>query len=230
MPNRAAALTWEQLEPHSTSGSARERILLAALRIADSDGLEAASIRRVASELSMRPMSIYSYVASKEDLLDLMVNQVVGEVVLEQMPATDWRSAVRAIADRSHTTFLKHPWILQASGPTRRVGPNTLRHAEQLLDALAPLGLTARDAWAAASTVNDYTLGHAQRLLNAAGVPAERYPNLDPAAFPHLSAALGDGAHSRDESTFHSGLSTVLDGIALRHATTADDDDDELPA
>src|ERR671934_1217855 len=127
-------------------GLTRDAIVAAAIAVADDDGLDAVSIRRVAGELGVRPMSLYTHIASKEDLLDLMVNEVVAEALVPEPLPEAWRAAVREIAVRSHDAFVAHPWTLQAFSQRPRVGPNTLRHAEQSSAAVAGLGLDAQTA------------------------------------------------------------------------------------
>jgi len=219
MPNRASPLTWEERGAAPARGLTREAIVRAAVALADRDGLDAVSIRRVAAELGARPMSLYSHIAAKDDLLDLMIDAVVGEVVLDGEPPGDWREALRQIAQRSHAAFVAHPWMLEASGRRGALGPSALRHAEQLLAAVAPLALGARDAWAVAGLLNDYTLGHALRVAHAAaGSSRGRYPAIDAETFPHLAGALAAGGLDRDEATFAAGLEAVLDGIERRFA------------
>jgi AcrR family transcriptional regulator len=198
------------------SSLSRVAIVSAALQLADAEGLDAVSIRRVAAALGARPMSLYTHIAAKDDLVDLMADAVVGEVLVDDPPAA-WRDALRTMAERSWRTFVAHPWLLAASARRRPLGPNALRHAEQLAAAVAPLDLPPRDAWAILEIVNDYTLGHALRVAHDArdgAVPP--FPEIDPEAFPHLVKALGSGAVQPREATFAAGLEAVLDGIERR--------------
>src|SRR3954449_4175411 len=96
------------------SSLSREAIVAAALALADAEGLDAVSIRRVAAALGARPMSLYTHIAAKDDLVDLMADAVVGEVLVEDPPA-GWRAALGAMAERSWRTFVAHPWLLAAS-------------------------------------------------------------------------------------------------------------------
>src|SRR3954465_5291782 len=214
MPNRAPDLVWDDpaAEP-AEPGLRGAAIVRAAIELADAEGLDAVSIRRVAAALGARPMSLYTHIAAKEDLVAPMADAVVGEVVVGDPPA-GWRAALRAMAERSWRTFVAHPWLLAASARRRPLGPNALRHAERLAAAVAPLGLPPREAWAVLEVVNDYTLGHALRVAHDAkdgAVPP--FPEVDPEAFPHLVKALGAGAVQPREATFAAGLEAVLDGI-----------------
>jgi AcrR family transcriptional regulator len=185
----------------------------AAVELADREGLDAVSIRRVAAALSVRPMSIYTWITSKDELLDLMAEAVVGEVVVTRPLPTDWRGAVEAIALQSHRVFVAHPWLAEISQRRPDLGANALRHAEQLLAAIAPLNLSPEATWQALFVINDYTLGHAVRVAHAPPLSAGQYPPFDPQQFPHLARAL-DGVRRRGEDTFLAGLQRVLDGIA----------------
>jgi AcrR family transcriptional regulator len=194
----------------------RQAIVATAIAIADHEGLAAVSIRYVAARLATRPMSLYTYIAAKEDLLALMADEITGEVILSDPLPDDWRPALRMIAQRSHEVFVAHPWVLEIAGRRARLGHNAIRHAEQLLSAVAPLGLSAPDAWSVLSIVNDYTLGHAMRVTQSAKEPAVGYPQFDVAAAPHLARALPTAELRRDRDTFETGLDTVLDGIERR--------------
>jgi AcrR family transcriptional regulator len=144
MPNRAPELVWEEVSDGSLT---RAAIVLTAMEIADGEGLDAVSIRRVAARLGVRPMSLYTHIASKEDLIALMLNEAVAGVLLPEPLSEDWREALRAIAHRSYHEFLAHPWALEALGRASRIGPNLQRHGEQSEAAVAPLGLARDDAW-----------------------------------------------------------------------------------
>jgi AcrR family transcriptional regulator len=219
MPNRAPSeLVWDAPAPSGNRGGGltREAIVAAAIAVADTEGLDAVSIRRVAGDLGVRPMSLYTHIASKEDLLDLMVNEVVAEALVPEPLPDDWRAAVREIAVRSHDAFVAHPWTLQAFSQRPRIGPNTLRHAEQSSAAVAGLGLDPRTAATLLAVVDDYALGHAMRAIftpheaKLRELVDERLSKVDPSDFPHLTA--GEVALPRDHS-FELGLEALLDGL-----------------
>lgn len=158
-------------------------------------------------------MSIYTYITGKDELLDLMAEAVVSEVLVEQPLPDDWRAAVEAIAIQSHRVFVAHPWLAAISQQRPDLGTNAVRHAEQLLAAIAPLDLPAEEAWEVLFLVNDYTLGHALRLAHAPPPAAGSYPSFDAQQFPHLAQTLA-GARRRSADTFLAGLRRLLDGIA----------------
>ena len=220
MPNRAPAeLDWNAPTPDPGRGLTRDAIVAAAVAIADRDGLRAVSIRRVAGELAIRPMSIYTHVASKDDLVDLMVNEVVGEVLLPEPLPQDWRAAVSAIAHRSYDAFLAHPWTLQAVGERPQFGPNTLRHVEQSLAAVAGVGLEPETASIILGVIDAYTHGQAMRV---ALIPDEdglretlekTLRTADPDDFPHLAQATAGAVLGPHLDAFETGLEALLDGF-----------------
>ncbi len=158
-------------------------------------------------------MSIYTYITSKDELLDLMAEAVVSEVLVKQPLPNDWRTAVEAIALQSHHVFVAHPWLAAVSQQRPDLGANALRHAEQLLTAIAPLALPAQEAWEVLFLINDYTLGHALRVAHAPPPTAGNYEPFDAQQFPHLAETL-HGARRRSDETFLTGLGRILDGIA----------------
>jgi AcrR family transcriptional regulator len=198
-------------------GLTRDAIVAAAIAVADQDGLDAVSIRRVAGDLEVRPMSLYTHIASKEDLLDLMVNEVIGEALVPEPMLGGWRDIVREIAVRSHDAFAAHPWVVQAFGQRPRVGPNALRHAEQSIAAIAALGLDERAAATLLAVVDEYALGHAMRAMitpsedELRGMFAETLRTTeDLAEYPHLAAA---GVAMPRDDAFELGLDALLEGL-----------------
>lgn len=220
MPNRAPAeIDWTTPAAERGRGLTREAVVGTAVALADREGLRAVSIRRVAGELGIRPMSIYTHVASKDDLVDLMLDAVIAEVLLPEPLPDDWREALRQIAHRSHDAFVAHPWTLEAFGQRPRFGPNTLRHVEQTLAAAARTGLDEEAAAIVLSVVDEYTLGHAMRVLLVPhedllrGMVEQVMRAADPEAFPYLARATAGGVLGAHEGSFEAGLEALLDGF-----------------
>ena len=118
----------------------RDDIAAAAIRIADAEGFEAVSMRRLAAELDAGTMTLYHYVRTKDELLTLVVDALMGEVVIpvgQRLPR-DWRAAITLIAKRSRDALRRHPWILDITDDPS-IGPNAMRHFDQSWQALAPL-------------------------------------------------------------------------------------------
>jgi AcrR family transcriptional regulator len=220
MPNRAPAqLDWTTPDPDASGRLTRDAIVAAAVAIADREGLKAVSIRRVAGELGIRPMSIYTHVASKDDLVDLMLDTVIADVLLPEPLPEDWREAMRQLAQKSLTTFVAHSWTLEAVGQRPRFGPNTLRHVEQSIAAASRTGLPADKAAIILGVVDEYTLGHAMRTLLIPDHEALREQiegvlrAADPEAFPHLAQATAGSILGPREGAFEAGLEALLDGF-----------------
>jgi AcrR family transcriptional regulator len=220
MPNRASdELVWDDSgQPGGGGGLTRSEVVAAALGVADAEGLEAVSIRRVAAELGVRPMALYSHIASKDDLVALMLHEMSGELLVPEPLPDDWREALRLIARRAYDAYVQHSWALQAFGRGTRVGPNMLRRAEQSAAAVAGLGLAPADAWIALSIVHEWTIGHALHVvtLDEDAELAGQLGGADPEEFPRMSEVFGTGREQARASTFEVALETVLDGIEQR--------------
>ncbi|MFE0966075.1 MULTISPECIES: TetR/AcrR family transcriptional regulator [Streptomyces] len=116
----------------------RADIAAAAVRIADAEGLDAVSMRRVAAELGCGTMSLYNYVPRKEDLYELMVDAAGGEHELWE-PAGDWRADMVRVAHQSRALMHRHPWLPRLMSPVYGFSPNSLRYLEHCLACLDPL-------------------------------------------------------------------------------------------
>lgn len=203
----------------------REEITQAAIDLADSNGLGAVSMRRIAQRIGCAPTSIYWYVSDKSELYELMVDAVLGEIDLPEHLTGDWRADLTTIAWASLTTYRRHRWYGQL-GIHPVPGPGTLRYAAIVLESLTGSGLDEPTAINVLATINNYILGFGQReqawqeLLTRDGAQARwasaaqaggaGRPAGDPASGRDLSARL---ALSGDES-FTFGLERLLDGIA----------------
>src|SRR5215471_5871305 len=138
----------------------REKIAALAIRIADAEGLEAASVRRIAAQLGSGAASLYRYVAGKQDLFDLMADSVLGE---DHMPRSrhDWRADLRKAARLYRGMYLRHPWMLTVSGFRMLNGTNLLRWFEFTLSAIDGHGLNIDAMLVLSNTLFAYARGHA---------------------------------------------------------------------
>jgi AcrR family transcriptional regulator len=232
MPNRATGITWdptldddapEMIGTRTTRGGlSTQAIVETAIAIADVDGLDAVSIRRVAAILEVRPMSLYTHIVSKDELLALMANELVGSVIIEDPLPADWREALTLIARRQFRMFSSHPWLLSLFARRPRHGPNAARQAKQLTRAVESLRLRPEDVWRLLGIVNDYVLGNAMRIATA-GTAKDLVENLsaeDKAALPETGALSRVEATRLDDEGFELGLQTVLDGVERRFVTS----------
>src|SRR5688572_17770562 len=138
MARRAEAIV-ERRKPLS-----RERVLRAAMDLADREGIAALSMRNLAGELGVEAMSLYYYVERKEDLLAAIGDMVMGEIELPRGRVTDWKSAVRRMTVSHHEALKRHPWIHGLGGAPARLGPGQLRYMEWLLRTLREAGFSPR--------------------------------------------------------------------------------------
>jgi AcrR family transcriptional regulator len=237
---------WARDEAQATGPRplSREAIVAAAVEIADSEGLEAVSIRRLATKLGARPMSLYSHIERKGDLIDLMVDEVMaGAILPDGPPVEDWREGLRQIAQRTRESTRAHPWMIGAAFRRPFLGPNGLRHIDQSLAAVSSLPLTPERKRAVLLAVDTYTLGFVRWELitsqSKAGSPACTGISEDgPSAaeidayilaqtatgkYPHLSQYVGKGGKNDmtlgvKAEAFESGLEWLLTGIAAEVA------------
>lgn len=195
-----------------------EAIVEAAIRLADADGLDAVSIRRVAGELDARAMSLYDHFASKDELLASMTDQVVGEMLVSQPLPEAWREAVTASARKMFAAFAAHRWLISVFAKRPSPGPNSVKLAKQQARAVASLPLEQSDVWNVQGIVNDYVVGYSFRL-GATPNPQDMEVAIaasDVVEFPEL-AALPDNLRTRSSiERFELGLQTVLDGLEQR--------------
>ncbi|MGZ0152727.1 TetR/AcrR family transcriptional regulator [Kribbella sp. WER1] len=197
----------------------RESIVRTGVAIADRDGLDAVSIRSVAAELGVRPMSLYGHVSSKDDLLDLMFDHLAAESVLGDGLPADWRGALEAIAHRTRDQGLAHPWSIELMVDRIQLGPNTLRVLDEWIRAVAPLGVTPEEAWTIARAVNDYTVGYVTRLA-----AQRRAVPPDPTVAHTWTATVNTYLTERAESGDHPHLAPLLS-----HGFAAQPDDFDTP-
>ena len=237
MSKRAAdTLIWLRPAPGERPGRlTREKISSAALSIADAEGFEAVSMRRIAARLGVSTMSLYHYVHTKADLIALMDNALMGEILVPegQLPR-GWREAISAIARRTRDVFARHPWAL-LSMRGAPPGPNAMRHFEQSLEALEEAPLSPEGKLALLQLVDDFVFGHSLRTAEtrawldgdsnlARSAEALGQQLFETGALPR-TAALFTRLDSRTagrryqwlkEERFEPALTAVLDGAARR--------------
>lgn len=229
MPNRATGLPWDRLDAstreddHAEPCSTRARlstqaIVDTAITIADVDGLDAVSIRRVAAILEVRPMSLYTHIVSKDELLALMANELVGTLLIEGPLPEDWREALTLTSRKMFRTFVSHPWLLALFTRRPRPGPNAALQAKQSAGAVQSLRLPPDEMWTMLGIVHDFVIGNALRLATS-GVAEDLLASLseeERATQPEL-ATLNQSEKARlARDGFEIGLQTVLDGIERR--------------
>ena len=215
----------------------REQIAAAALAIADTEGFDAVSIRRVAAELGAGTMSLYRYISAKADLVTLMDDAIMGESLIpdSELPA-GWREALAMIARSTRAVLLRHPWAVQAlqgrgaAAQDGSFGPNGIRHFEQSLTAVATAPLDTAAKLDLIAIVDDYVFGHVLRAgeqqaraatadpEHTAAITAYLQDQLSTGQFPHLTELARDPAAQRItdpailDDRFERGLRALIDG------------------
>jgi AcrR family transcriptional regulator len=197
----------------------RREIVQAALRLVDREGVDAVSMRRLAAELDLGTMTLYSYVANKAELVALMVDALGQEIVLDEVPA-DWRDALRAIARKTYEAMRRHPWMLTERGASEpRLPPSFARHIEQSLEAVAGLDVDQATKNAILRAVDDFVFGCALDENDQAareGAPEFSLEELKQMAeregLERLRASL-DAMQAPRESHFEQGLDWLIAGI-----------------
>lgn len=144
----------------------RSALAEAAIRVADAEGLEAISMRRLAAELGAGTMSLYRYVTGKDEVFDLMLDTVVREYLPEDRPLPDdWAEGLRLLAWRARRTMLRHPWLAPLAAGRPQVGPNSARLTETALGMLDGLGLSVDEMLTLVGAVFAYVNGYIQSEL-----------------------------------------------------------------
>jgi AcrR family transcriptional regulator len=208
----------------------RDRVLEAAIRLADEGGIESLTMRKLARELGVEAMSLYNHVANKGDLVAAMVDLVVAEIELPSA-GEEWDVDIRTCAVSAHEALLRHPWacsLVLSPGTMRSLPTPRLRYMEWLLKRLREAGFSSELTYHAYHTLDSHILGftlwqlgHAispkelgggdladlvERFLRE--LPGTEYPYLAEHARQHVAAPSGDGARE-----FEFGLDLILDGL-----------------
>ena len=243
-PARSMALLWRTSPPgrRSPSGVDVDRVVTAAVEVADRDGLAAVTMRGVAAALGVGAMTLYTHVPGKGELVDLMLDRVLAEAYPDEEPVTSgpWRGRLTAMAWANWHLFLRHPWAAQIATGRPPLGPNLLAKYELELRAVDGLGLPEVQMDLLVTLINDFVRGtvggvHERTEAQAeTGITEDQWwaatePFLDrvfdPARFPTV-ARVGPVAGAElqaayaPEQSFRFGLERLLDGVAALVAAT----------
>lgn len=197
-------------------------IVATALRIADTDGLDGLTMRRLAAELDVTPMAIYRHVADKNALVGLVVDQVLADLP-EPDAAGDWAVQMRRFFTATHELLVAHPAVAQIMAGRPLDGPNATRLADRALACLLAAGFSEDLAVEAFVALGGYTLGGSlYQVGRARWISADsRFDAVPAADRPTLSRLAGRMARARDEGQFSGGLDRLLEGYAFRRAAPA---------
>lgn len=209
----------------------RAEIAAAGVRVADAEGLDAVSMRRVAAELGSGTMTLYNYVPRKEDLYELMVDAVSAEYDLPEHPAGEWRTELTALARASRALMHRHPWLPRLMSPVYGFSPNALRFLEYslaCLDALdAPHGAKLELVAMVTGLVTTYVANELATVERARVLPWSeekeqevrgRYllSQVSTGRYPRLAASFaGDPGPVDLEEAFERAVRRTLNGFAV---------------
>jgi AcrR family transcriptional regulator len=225
-PDRSVELLWGPRDGETRQGLSRARIVRAAVAVADAEGFGNLSMRKVAERLGFTTMSLYRHVPSREHLVDLMCDAVMGEGPEPEVEG-GWRTQLEASARHSWARCRRHPWLAEVRAARRVPGPNSVALYDRMLAILAPTGLRPSEVVAAVGLVGRFIDAEALVLLEAAeaerasgvddaewwGARDALYDRLEP--YPALTALWEAGGFDEPEDPFEFGLARLLDGIEL---------------
>ncbi|MEV6490098.1 TetR/AcrR family transcriptional regulator [Actinoplanes sp. NPDC051633] len=167
----------------------RERVLRAALAVADTGGLESLTIRSLAHELGAKPMSVYYHVANKSEIIDGIVDLVFSEIELPA-PDGDWHAGMRRRAASARSVLRRHPWAIPLLQTRTKPGPATLRHHDAVIGSLRSAGFSVAMTAHAFALIDSYVFGFALSEsvlpINGPETVTEVATSMIPAGFPDL--------------------------------------------
>jgi AcrR family transcriptional regulator len=215
--------TQTDLSTKSRAPLSRERVLRAALVLADMGGVESLTMRKIGQELHVEAMSLYNHVANKDDIIDGIVDLVFSEITLPPDPG-DWKMAMRERAISARDVLLRHPWATSLMQSRTKPGSATLRHHDAVIGSLRAAGFTIDMAAHAFSVLDSYIYGFALQQMNlpyhTSAENAEFAENilrqLRASEYPHFTEmiiehAMKPGYDYAEEFEF--GLDLILDGL-----------------
>ena len=228
-PSRIRGFPWptDSASSDARSPLTRDQIVDAAIRLADAEGLDAVSMRRLGTELGAGATSLYWHVRNKDELLDLMVDRIIGEVQAEIEPADTWRSQLEEAARALRRVLVKHRHIAPVIGTRPTFGPRAVEAVEWLMGRARAGGADPRTSLLAAQAVLNWAAGFAvfecrdplgvdasdedrRAFIDelgrfVAGLPADRFPNT--------LATLESAATITPTEQFEYGLRLLMNGI-----------------
>jgi AcrR family transcriptional regulator len=200
----------------------RERVLRAAVVLADAGGIDSLSMRKLGEELGVEAMSLYNHVANKDDILDGIVDLVFSEIALPAGRA-GWKPATRKRAISAHEALLRHPWAPPLMQSRTKPGPATLRHHDSVLGSLRTAGFTLVMAAHAVSVIDGYVYGFALQQINIPLQSREQVAEVGQnilrqmaGEYPHLAEMITKHAMKPGydyAKEFEFGLDLILDGL-----------------
>jgi AcrR family transcriptional regulator len=217
----------QRTTPSSPRGKNEQQlasILDVALRMADEDGLEAVSIRKLASEIGVAPMTVYGYVASKDDLLNRMAERCLDRFELPVLASSDWADHVRAIMRSLRQLLLSHPALVSLLARRRVMSLGLTRSIDATLHHLRSAGFSGPEAVEAYGALVSFTLGSVVLKLprsideDAADVKyaIRHLRELAEGRFPMVTMLATELSMMARDRTFEVGLESLVEGLRIR--------------
>jgi TetR/AcrR family transcriptional regulator, tetracycline repressor protein len=211
-----------QRVPGQRAGLTRELVLAAARRIADAEGVDRLTMRRLAAQLGVLPNALYTYVRDKEALLDALIDDLLADIAADEPDNEDWREGLARVMDASRRLLLAHPQLAPVFLARPGLGPNAARLGEITFGLLRRGGLEGERAVEAFRVLLIYSLGFAafqtRRLPEDDGGRSARaeaaFASLPEDRFPEMRRLAHHLAGPTTDHQFHAGLRWLLDGIA----------------
>src|SRR3954452_21688970 len=210
------------VDPQPRLPLTRERILAAALELADDAGVRSITMRKLGDRLGFEAMSLYNYVSSKDDVLDGLVDLVLAETE-PISPTGDWAAAIRSSAVSVHGALRRHGWASALLLSPERIRPARLRYMDSLLGRLREAGFSAETTYTAYHVLDGHIFGfslwetsHTYSAEDISELVAKFAQEITADAYPHLhehaQQHAAEGPH-RDVSAFELGLDLIVDGL-----------------
>jgi AcrR family transcriptional regulator len=206
----------------------RARVLQAAVDLADREGIDSVSMRRLGQDLGIEAMSLYTHVRGKDDLLDGMIDIVVGEIPID-VEGPDWRTTLRRQVLAARSVMLRHRWAARIIETRSTPGPATLRYMEAVTGIVLAGGFTVDLTHHAMHVLGSRVLGFSQDLYDDSGVPdpevAAAFAAQLAAVFPNIGSIAMAASHEGgiggcdDDYEFAFGLDLILDGLERRRVS-----------
>lgn len=226
-PDHGLELLWQAREREPRPGLSLDRIVRAAVELADADGLPGLSMRKVADRLGFTTMSLYRHVPGRDQLVDLMVDEVMGEHPDDVPEAAGWRARLEAGARQAWRIRERHPWLAEVRGTRHLPGPNGVAHYEYMLSTLTGTALAPSEVIAVVGLVGRFVDAEALHLLEVrreerrSGVSEDEwwgardtlYDRLD--RYPAITYLWTAGGWDAPEDSFEFGLRRLLDGVEV---------------
>ncbi|MEV0081324.1 TetR/AcrR family transcriptional regulator [Saccharopolyspora sp. NPDC050642] len=232
MPARSQppALVWmRDRERGSRPALSEEKIVRTAIRIADAEGIDALSMRRIAAEMGSGTTSLYRHITNKDELLELMIDAVHGEMPLPEGHGEDWLAELAACARTVRAGLLEHPWLAQQAARRPALGPNVIRRGDHTLGVVGRATDDATQAGMVVDAVSTFVLGSVAAELaeletrRTTGMTVDEWRNavgvyvrqvVESGEFPHFNRGILESGDPDPDARFEFGLGCLLAGIA----------------